>query len=142
MSITDRSAPRRPHHDVIASPGAGVDPTAPRRLLSRLQGLPDADQLGSVLANLRLLFNTRPGDSPASPDFGVPDLADLLHQFPAASAALQHGLRAAIARHEPRLRAVQVRSGGPHSLEIDAQLAGVPLRLRALLTPSGCIDLD
>ncbi|MBK7825163.1 type VI secretion system baseplate subunit TssE [Nannocystis sp.] len=118
-----------------------TDRTAPRGLLTRLQGLPGDDELSSVLANLRLLFNTRPGDSPAAPDFGVPDLADLLHQFPAASTALQHGLRAAIARHEPRLRGVQVRSGGPHSLEIDAQLAGVPLRLRALLTPSGRIDL-
>lgn len=112
-----------------------------RGLLVRLQGLPGDDPLVAVLTNLRLLFNTRPGDSPAAPDFGVPDLADLLHQFPAASAALQHGLRAAIARHEPRLRAVQVRSGGAHSLEIHAQLAGVPLRLRAHLTPSGRIDL-
>ncbi len=112
-----------------------------RGLLVRLQGLPEDDLLVAVLTNLRLLFNTRPGDSPAAPDFGVPDLADLLHQFPAASAALQHGLRAAIVRHEPRLRAVQVRPGNEHSLEIHAQLAGVSLRLRAELTPSGRIDL-
>jgi len=112
-----------------------------RRLLARLQELPGDGELGSVLANLRLLLNTRPGDSPADPDFGVPDLADLLHQFPAASHALQHGLQQAIARHEPRLRAIQVRPGGDHSLEIHAQLAGAPLRLRALLTASGRIDL-
>ena len=112
-----------------------------RGLLLRLQGLPGSGELVAVLANLRLLLNTRPGDSPAAPDFGVPDLADLLHQFPAASAALQHGLRAAIVRHEPRLRAVQVRPGPDHTLEIHAQLAGAPIRLRAHLTPSGRIDL-
>jgi len=112
-----------------------------RGLLLRLRELPGSGELAAVLANLRLLLNTRPGDSPAAPEFGVPDLADLLHQFPAASAALQHGLRAAISRHEPRLRAVQVRPGPGHTLDIHAQLAGTPLHLRAHLTPSGRIDL-
>lgn len=112
-----------------------------RHLLARLQQLPAADELTSVLANLRLLLNTRPGDSPADPEFGVPDLADLLHQFPAASTPLQHGLQRAIARHEPRLRAIQVRPGTDHTLEIHAQFGTTPLRLRAHLSPSGRIDL-
>jgi type VI secretion system protein len=102
----------------------------------------DEGELARVLANLRLLFNTRPGDAAAAPDFGVPDLADLLHQFPAASGPLQQALRAAITRHEPRLRAVQVQAAlSGHALEISAQLHGVALRLRAVLTPSGRIDL-
>ena len=102
----------------------------------------DPGELGLVLANLRLLFNTRPGDAAAAPDFGVPDLADLLHQFPAASGPLQQALRAAIARHEPRLRGVQVQAApSGHALEIPAQLRGVSLRLRAVFTPSGRIDL-
>ena len=111
------------------------------RLLPRLLGSTGGDELGAVLQNLRLLFNTRPGDSAAAPDFGVPDLADLLHQFPAASAALQQSLRAAITRHEPRLRGVHVQAGPDHTLEIHARLHGTPLRLRASLTPSGRIDL-
>lgn len=116
------------------------DDTRRRGLFTR----PDADpgELGRVLANLRLLFNTRPGDAAAAPDFGVPDLADLLHQFPAASGPLQQALRAAITRHEPRLRGVQVQAAPTgHALEISAQLHGVALRLRAVLTASGRIDL-
>jgi type VI secretion system protein len=114
----------------------------PRRgLVPRLLGASAGDELAAVLANLRLLFNTRAGDSAAAPDFGVPDLADLLHQLPAASAALQQSLHGAISRHEPRLRAVHVQAGPDHTLEIHAQLRGTPLRLRAVLTPSGRIDL-
>lgn len=102
----------------------------------------DAGELGLVLANLRLLFDTRPGDAAATPDFGVPDLADLLHQFPAASGPLQQALRAAITRHEPRLRGVQVQAAASgQALEISAQHGGGALRLRAELTPSGRIDL-
>lgn len=94
-----------------------------------------------MLANLTLLLNTRAGDSAAAPEFGVPDLADLLHQFPAASKPLQQALRAAIARHEPRLRGVQVQAGAGHSLEISGQCCGGPVRIRAALTASGRIDL-
>ena len=116
------------------------DETRRRGLFARPGAAPG--ELGLVLANLRLLFNTRPGDTAAAPDFGVPDLADMLHQFPAASGALQQALRAAIARHEPRLRGVQVQAApSGHALEISAQLRGVALRLRAVFTPSGRIDL-
>jgi type VI secretion system protein len=116
------------------------DSDKPRRLFTRVHA--DEGELARVLANLRLLFNTRPGDAASAPDFGVPDLADLLHQFPAASGPLQQALRAAISRHEPRLRAVQIHSDpAGHALEISAQLHGVALRLRAVLTPSGRIDL-
>jgi len=115
-------------------------PERPRHLFMRAGA--DESELARVLANLRLLFNTRPGDAAAAPDFGVPDLADLLHQFPAASGPLQQALRAAITRHEPRLRAVQIHSvPSGQALEISAQLHGVALRLRAVLTASGRIDL-
>lgn len=109
-------------------------------LVARLCGVGDGE-LAAVLANLRLLFNTRVGDSAAAPAYGVPDLADLLHQFPAASTSLQQALRAAIVRHEPRLRGVQVQAGALHTLEISGQLRGVGVRIRAALTASGRIDL-
>ena len=124
-------------------------PPAPRRgLLTRLRD-PDGErpelgelgELGELLHGLRLLFTTRIGDCAAAPGFGVPDLADLLHQLPAASPALQQALRAAISRHEPRLRAVQVQAGPDHTLEISALHRGAALRLRAALTTSGHIDL-
>jgi type VI secretion system lysozyme-like protein len=109
-------------------------------LVARLCGARDGE-LTPVLANLRLLFNTRAGDSAAAPEFGVPDLADLLHQFPAASTSLQQALRAAIVRHEPRLRGVQVQAGPGHTLEICARLRGAVVHIRAALTASGRIDL-
>lgn len=103
---------------------------------------PARAELEPVLANLRLLLNTRPGDSAAAPEFGVPDLADLLHQFPAVSGPLQQALRAAIARHEPRLRGVRVHAAAAgHALEISGELGGAAVHLRAALTTSGRIDL-
>ena len=124
----------------MVHPIAARTPARPR-LLPRLLGLSGGDELSAVLANLRLLFNTRAGDSAAVPDYGVPDLADLLHQFPAVSPALQRSLRAAISRHEPRLRGVQILAGSDHTLEIHAVLHGAPVRLRAALHANGRIDL-
>lgn len=116
-------------------------PYLPRRgLVARLPGTAGGE-LAPVLANLRLLLNTRVGDAAAAPDFGVPDLADLLHQFPAVSPALQQALRAAIDRHEPRLRGVQVHAGPGHTLEICARFAGAAVTIRAALSASGRIEL-
>lgn len=111
-----------------------------RGLVARLLGA-TGSELAPVLANLRLLLNTRVGDAAAAPDFGVPDLADLLHQFPAASPALQQALRLAIDRHEPRLRGVQVHAGPGHTLEIRARFAGAAITIHAGLGASGRIDL-
>jgi type VI secretion system lysozyme-like protein len=105
-----------------------------RGLLARLTGAA-LDEHASLLTSLRLLLNTRVGESAAAPDFGVPDLADLLHQFPAASAPLQQAVRAAIARHEPRLRGVTLRplAGPPPGFLISASFRGAPLQLRVTL---------
>lgn len=84
-----------------------------RGLLGRL-GRPTTAQgehqlLQSVLANLRVLLNTRQGSSPACPDFGIPDLTDSLHSFPQGVRPIRQHLQEAIARYEPRLCDVTVR---------------------------------
>jgi type VI secretion system protein len=97
----------------------------------------------SLLASLRLLLNTRIGEAPAAPDYGVPDLADLLHQFPAASPTFQQAVRAAVARHEPRLRNLAVRPapGAAAGFLLTATLADAPIQIRVTLAPDGRCDL-
>lgn len=95
----------------------------------------------SLLADLALLLNTRIGESPAAPDYGVPDLADLLHQFPAASPAFQQAVRAALVRHAPHLRGLTVRSVPPASLIIAATCDGAPVQIRVTLAADGRCEL-
>jgi len=123
-------------------------PGAPARgLLGRLAGARvRRSEHDAVLAHLQAILNTRRGESPSSPELGVLDFADVVHSFPAGAGALAHSIRAAIVRHEPRLRAVVVQrvdSDGPLTLafEISARLAGdprgAPLRARADLSAGG-----
>ena len=40
----------------------------------------------SVLSNLRHLLNSRPGISPAMPDYGIPDLTEVVYNMPDSQA--------------------------------------------------------
>ncbi|MFN0151302.1 MAG: type VI secretion system baseplate subunit TssE [bacterium] len=62
----------------------------------------------SVLAHLRDLLNSRQGISITVPDYGIPDLTDLVHSFPEAIALMRREIRASIERYEPRLRNVAI----------------------------------
>lgn len=95
----------------------------------------------TLLADIHLLLNTRIGECPAAPDYGVPDLADLIHQLPAASPAFQQAVRAALARHAPHLHALTVRTTSPANLIISATHEGAPVQLRVTLAPDGHCDL-
>jgi type VI secretion system protein len=83
-----------------------------RGLLSRIgvsgsaQSAPAAD---SVIEHLRVLLNTRRGESPAVPTYGVPDFSDVVHSFPGGIQTLQRAIRDTINEFEPRLKNVQVR---------------------------------
>jgi type VI secretion system protein len=86
---------------------------AGRGLLSRI-GRSDPssrreDETGSVLEHLRVLLNTRQGESPTVPDYGVPDITDLVHTLPAGIAGLTRALRDTILSYEPRLKNVNVK---------------------------------
>jgi len=62
----------------------------------------------SVMRNLRRILNSRRGSSSTVPDFGLPDLADIVHEFPDVVVELQRIIKESIDRYEPRLRAVRV----------------------------------
>ena len=85
----------------IAAGQAGVGGPAHRLDLSAV--------LEDVLGHLRDLLNARQGSVPTRPDYGMPDMNDLLHQFPDALGVLRGALVEQITKFEPRLRAVSVR---------------------------------
>jgi type VI secretion system protein len=64
--------------------------------------------LDDVLGHLRDLLNARQGSVPIRADYGMPDMNDLLHQFPDALRVLQNALLEQINAFEPRLRAIAV----------------------------------
>jgi type VI secretion system protein len=82
----------------------------------------------SVMENLRNVLNSRQGIAPIAADYGIPDLVDVLHNFPDAISGMRKAIKTAIERYEPRLRRVNVRHvenpGDPLALryEITAEL--------------------
>lgn len=63
----------------------------------------------SVMENLRRLLNSRQGIVPTQPDYGIPDLVDVIHNFPDAIQGMRKGIKATIEKYEPRLRRVNVK---------------------------------
>ncbi len=55
-----------------------------------------------------MLLNTRKGEAPTAPGFGLVDFTDLVHAFPGSIHTLQASICATIAKYEPRLRNVKV----------------------------------
>jgi len=55
------------------------------------------------------MLNTRRGNAPTVPDYGVPDLTELARGFPDSALDLQRSLRACIEKYEPRLKDVVVQ---------------------------------
>jgi len=121
-----------------------------RGLLSRMAGGGPVDEVESIGAHLRALLNTRRGDSATSPEYGVVDFADMVHDFPGAIPQLARSIRATIMEFEPRLKSVAVRHvPGEDALvlrfEISGQLArgraGKGLRFTTTVRPGGRIDV-
>ncbi len=67
------------------------------------------DERESIVEHLQALLNTRKGQSPVAPGYGVIDLVDLVHSFPQALPDLQVSIRETIQEYEPRLKNVRVR---------------------------------
>jgi type VI secretion system protein len=85
-----------------------------RGLLSRLTAASVNDarpvnELESIVEHLRALLNTRQGESPSVPDFGVVDFTDLVHNFHEAIQTLQRCIRTTVLQYEPRLKNVVVQ---------------------------------
>jgi len=125
---------------------------ARRALLSRIGGQDAArvDEVQSILAHLKVLLNTRQGDSPCVPGYGIVDFADMVHGFPASVPQLVKSIRSTIIEFEPRLKNVTVRHQPDEvslvlRFEIAAQLAQAKgtrmLRLATTVLPGGRIDI-
>lgn len=127
-----------------------MNPRVRRGLLARLaRGGERLDELESIVANLRLLLNTRAGEALCAADFGVLDFADVVHNFPAATQALQQSIRATILQYEPRLQHVVVQPVSSDdaltlAFEISARLRSKPrqVRLWTEMTASGQIQVS
>lgn len=68
-----------------------------------------SDIIEDVVSHLDSLLTTRQGAVPIRPDFGMIDMADVVHQFPDGIARLRDAVRAQIEQFEPRLRDVSIR---------------------------------
>lgn len=79
------------------------------RLAEREHGGAGPSLEQSVLQHLRVLLNTRQGNSALDPLYGVPDFTDLVHNFPDGLLALRRLIAQTIERYEPRLSRVSVR---------------------------------
>jgi type VI secretion system protein len=128
---------------------------AGRGLLSRIDSEEGTssrslDASTSIVEHLRVLLNTRKGDSVTVPNFGVVDFTDLVHSFPSAVQTLQATIRATVLEFEPRLRNISVRHVPDDDplvvrFEITAQPAdrsarGV-LRFRTQMSPGGKVEV-
>ena len=107
------------------------------------------DETESIVAHIRVLLNTRIGESVCAPTLGVTDFADVVHVFPGGPQVLAASMRATILEHEPRLEAVSVRHIPVEGdlilrFEISAQRAGRggrPLRMTTTVRPGGRVDI-
>jgi len=63
----------------------------------------------SVIQNLRRLLNSRHGIVPTQLDYGIPDLCDVIHNFPDAIQGMRRAIKTTIEKYEPRLRRVSVK---------------------------------
>lgn len=62
----------------------------------------------SVLDNLQRILNCRAGTLSHLPDYGLPDMSQILHGMPGSAHGLMATLRSMLLKYEPRLAAVQV----------------------------------
>jgi type VI secretion system protein len=123
-----------------------------RGLLSRIASSgPRPDEVLAIVEHLRVLLNTRLGEAPCAPAFGVLDFSDVVHAMPGAAQTLVKSIRTTILEHEPRLRNVSVRhvTGDGELLlrfEISAQLADArsarTLRFATTVRPGGRFDVS
>lgn len=68
----------------------------------------DRTVLRSVLLNLRRILNTRHGNSLSAPDYGIIDLASVVHNYPESIDEMVDSIRVCIRQYEPRLTGVSV----------------------------------
>ncbi len=108
--------------------------------------VPESELRESVLTHLRGMCSTRLGSMLTRPDYGIPDVTEMLHSFPEAIATMQRALKRTVDAYEPRLSGVRVNfvpSDGSDLMvrfEIVAQLVGetgkTPIRFETVIEVS------
>jgi len=80
------------------------------RFLSRLAtDRRSMDEHRSIAEHLQTLLNAQEGLSATTPDYGLPDLTDIVHTLPGGISTIQNAIRDAVIKYEPRLCKVNVR---------------------------------
>lgn len=120
-----------------------------QRLSARASGDFGVNQQESILKHLAVLLNTRQGSSALDPEYGMPDMTDVVHNIPAGIPALSRMIAETIQRYEPRLKSVTVRASPPSgatlslSFEVRAQLVrGGTLRFETRVTHGGHVTVS
>jgi type VI secretion system protein len=107
--------------------------------------------VGSILAHLRHMLNTRQGGAPAQPKYGLPEIGELVHSMPDGLSDFRQAIKNTIETFEPRLKHVRVNVRESEEdmmllqFEVTAQLAQVRenalLRFQTYIDPAGRIEL-
>jgi len=108
----------------------------------------DREVLASVREHLEWLLNTRQGDSPACPTFGLPDLTGVIAGLPKTERRFSEAIENSILEHEPRITWVRVtidevislRRLISHHFVIEFALKDVPDEYRRQII--GQVDID
>jgi type VI secretion system protein len=109
------------------------------------------DLRASVLEHLRNMCCTRRGSMRSRPDYGLPDISELVHSFPEAIGKIRDALLHTIEAYEPRLKNVRVTHVPSGTIElmvrfeIRANLAdapgSAPVRFETHVTASRAIEV-
>lgn len=97
----------------------------------------------SVLDNMQRILNCRAGTLSHLPDYGLPDMSEILQGLPGSAHALLTTLSTTLLKYEPRLKSLQVLllpQTAPGHLEyaIEAELKGLGLvRYGTAFMPEG-----
>ena len=62
----------------------------------------------SILRHLQRMLNTRQGHVLIQPEYGMPDVTDIIHTMPTSVTEIRRAIRNSIEKFEPRLRNVEV----------------------------------
>lgn len=86
----------------------------------------------SVLDNLQRILNARAGTLAHLPDYGLPDMSNILQGMPGTAHQLMTTLSEVLLKYEPRLKGISVvmleqATPGELRYAIDAELKGVGL---------------
>jgi type VI secretion system protein len=77
--------------------------------ISRTTKQDEAQLIASVLDHVGKMLNTRRGNAPVAPDYGIPDIVDMIHSFPESIRLMEQAIRTTIEKYEPRLSNVRVK---------------------------------